>query len=160
MSNHQAVAGYRHPAPLTFKVGEVADVPVLRSATGSPAPRRCRPSAATIVEAIAADAARAARQQSAVVVTVPPAIDGDPTLMFLRCGGQTQLMIGVPREIIRSPRLRGDNHHRDRDAEREFELMRVAEAKATYEAEADDDYRDDPDDDDDDFTAASAFEQG
>ena len=149
MPSHTAgPAGLRRPAPLTFKIPEVAKLPTIKpQPCGSR--RRGRPSAATIVEAIAADAARAAKKLSTVVVAVPAAANGDPTLLFLRANGETQFMIGVPPEIIRSPRLRGDDHRRDHDTERQWEYLRVAEAQAHYEADAGVDDADDLGDDGD-----------
>ncbi len=145
-----ASSGFRRDARLTVKLGDVADLTSVKPTPARPTRRRNRPGPAAILEAIAADAARAAQQHSAVVVAVPPAANGDPTLLFLRANGQTQLMLGVPQNVIRSPRLRGEACRRDHEAERQYEYLRVAEAQEHYEPSraVDDGINDDTDEPD------------
>ena len=134
MPSHLAgSSGLRREAPLTFRLGDIAKLPTIKPTPSRSARRRGRPSAASVVEAIAADAARASKQKSPVVISIPPAASRDLTLLFLRADGETQLMIGVPPAVIRSPRLRGDDHRRDHDTERQWEYLRVAEAQAQYD---------------------------
>jgi len=108
----------------------------------SSGPRRPRLGAASVLRAIADDAIRAAAKASATLISVGPAEPGDPTLLFLRKNGETQVMIGVPPSVIRSTRLRGDDRARNRNAERQWEYLRVAEQRASYDS---DDGVDDPD---------------
>ena len=50
-------------------------------------------------------------------------------MLFLCSGGQTQLVVGVPPDVIRSPKLRGTSaSRRDRGIERDWELFRLADA--------------------------------
>jgi len=90
--------------------------------------RRRRCSASSIIQKIAADAIK--ENGHTDLVSVGPAADGDPTLLFLRSGGQTRLVVGVPPEVIRSPRLRGTSApRRDLGIERDWELFRLADAE-------------------------------
>ena len=100
--------------------------------------RRRRLSAPAIISAIADDAARAVGGQ-ATIVTVPPADDGDSTVLFLRDGSRTQLVVAVSPELIRSPRLRGETTRRDLEAEGLYEMLRTVNAEqADTEPDADD----------------------
>jgi hypothetical protein len=126
-------AGLRHESTLTVKLGEIADLSCITPTAVRLQRRRRRRCPAAIVEAIATDAARTAKSRSCVVVSVPPAADRDLTLIFLRADGETRLVVGVPRDIIRSPRLRARAPHRDRVAEQEYEYLRAADARADYD---------------------------
>ncbi len=54
------------------------------------------------------------------------------------------MMLAVPSHLIKSSRLRGRNSHpRDRNTEHEYEMMRVAEHRASYDAAVDYDRCDD-----------------
>lgn len=60
------------------------------------------------------------------LAVVGPAEEGDPTLLFLRSGGRTCMMIAVPPEVIRSRRLRGGRPWvRNHELEQEWELSRL-----------------------------------
>ncbi len=131
--------GQRGSLPFTAKLGEIAG-PMPESVTSAVARRnhlrrRPRLTASAVLTAIAADAIEAAGG-SANIVSVPPAAPGDPTLLFLRSRGQTCVMVAVAPHLIRSERLRCGNTQRDPDAEREFEMLRVAEAEGVYEDNA------------------------
>jgi len=147
-SNHRSSP--HASTPLTVKLPELTGpLPPVAVACGRPSTRqsnsrrsRRRLAPSAIIARIAEDAVRGCNQAS--IVSVGPADGSDALLIFLRRDGETQLMLGVPPEVVRSPRLRGERHHRHRDAERAFELMRVAEARAEYEVEP---CRDDVDDD-------------
>ena len=92
----------------------------------SPTPRR-RSNASSVIQRIAADAIKDSDNSNHV--SVGPAAEGDPTLLFLRSGGQTRLVVGVPPEVIRAPRLRGTSaSRRELGIERERELFRLADA--------------------------------
>lgn len=128
--------GQRSSLPLTAKLGELAG-PLPENVTRAVAcadrqRRRPRLTASAVLTAIAADAIEAVGG-SANIVSVPPAGPGDPTLLFLRSKGQTCVMLAVSPHVIRSERLRAGSAPRDLDAEREFELLRVAEAESVYE---------------------------
>lgn len=143
----------RENRPLTVKLGEAASeladikpAPTPKSAAkrnGHRSSRRGRrggPSPLSILGSIASDAMKLNGDESkALLVSVPPAAPGDSTLLFLRSNGETRLMLAVPPEAIRSPRLRGDSRKRDRAAEHQYEMMRVAEARAPYGIDTDED---------------------
>lgn len=88
--------------------------------------RRRHRSADVTIKSIAHDALSGLVGGS--IVSVGPAAEGDPTLLFLQHDGATRFLLGVPPSVIRSPRLRGTRPGVDRQAEQEFELLRVHDA--------------------------------
>ena len=135
---YQPNRGLCRTLPLTATVRELAGpLPerLTHQLTCCVRPHRPRLTAADVISAVAKDAIRAAAKASATLISVGPAEPGDPTLLFLRKHGQTQVMIGVPPSVIRSTRLRGSDRTRDRATERQWEYLRVAEQQARYELE-------------------------
>jgi hypothetical protein len=97
------------------------------------------------VSSIAADALKQITADGAVLHSVPAAEPGDPILLFLCEGTATALMLAVPAELVRSRRLRnGTSRPRDLRAEYQYEMFRVADARAFDAIPVD------PDDNDDD----------
>lgn len=96
-------------------------------------PTRCNPIHA--LSAIARDVLDAIdRDAHLQLEAVPPAEDGDATLLVLRVDGSTRLMLAVPPSVIRSQRLRaGTPQVRDTQAEAAFELLRVDNEPASEE---------------------------
>ncbi len=93
-------------------------------------PRRSRPNRANPIHALSAIARDVLdaidRDAHLQLEAVPPAEDGDATLLVLRVDGCTRLMLAVPPSVIRSQRLRaGTSQPRDTQAEATFELLRV-----------------------------------
>lgn len=88
-----------------------------------------RATPSTIITRIAEDAVKGMLGDGQTsILSVAPCEVGDPTLLFLRRGGQTCLMLGVPSRVVRLPRLRGDPMQRNRDVEKQFKMLRVAES--------------------------------
>lgn len=123
------------PAPLTASLEELAgSLPPINVAPTAPLSstlrRRRRPSPSAIITKIAHDAASGCGGGTSIV-SVQPVNGTDPLLLFLRRDGETQLMIGVPPDVVRSRRLR-QPRERNRHCEREWEMMRVAEAFTSF----------------------------
>lgn len=89
--------------------------------------------AAAVLQAIATDATRADDKANGKIVSVGPAGPGDPTLLFLRSGGRTCMMIAVPPDVIRSKRLRGGKPWmRNHELEHEWELSRLLDFEDSW----------------------------
>jgi len=127
--------------PLTAKLEEIAG-PLPRNLVLSVRRRRRRQEhriAVTpiqILKAIITDALVSTGDgRSTVLESVPPAEPGDASLLVLRYAGRTMLMVAVAPSVIRSERLRRGTVGRNRDAERGFEAMRLADSLAAFDDE-------------------------
>lgn len=124
-------AVHRSTRPLKINLGQL-----IAASTNSPKRRPLPklPPAITTAAAIARDAlTNLSSDESIELEAIPPSDPDDGTMLVLRSGSRTRLVLIVPTEVIRSKRLRGEGRLRDHDAEQTYERLRLHGSSEVHE---------------------------